>query len=396
MSALRWLLCLALLGACAKKAAPAEDEADEAAAPIATECVAARAGDAHAHVSLRGVVTTPPDRSATVAPQVAGRVVGLRVHEGDKVAAGALLATIEDPALGEAVVESDATHASAQAALANADAALARARRLFDQGIAARRDVEDAEARRAAALAEAQAADARGGLARAQRGKARVTAPIAGVVIKVYRRNGELVDGTPATPLVDIADPARLELRADAPAAQLVRLVEGAAAEVRLDALPGVTFAAKLAYVSPAVDPLTSLGVVRAAIVPAEGAPSPKLGLAGALSVSVPGPAGVVLVPQVALRRAAGGGEEVVVCDDAGKDGAVAHLRAVETGGRVGGDVEITSGLKEGERVATRHVVALEEGAAIEVAKPAPPAEAAPPGEPAPPAGTAPPPGATK
>jgi hypothetical protein len=30
--------------------------------------------------------------------------------------------------------------------------------------------------------------------------------------------------------------------------------------------------------------------------------------------------------------------------------------------------VEITSGLKEGERVATRHVVALEEGAALDVA----------------------------
>ncbi len=363
------LLGIGLAPAC-KKSAPAAEPAEEEPAAIATTCAPARPAATSEHVSLRGVVAAPPDREASVAPQAAGRVVGLRVHEGDKVKAGDLIATIEDPTLSEAVVESDATRGSAQAALANADAALARAQRLFDQGIAPRRDVEDAQARRAAALAEAQAADARGGLARQQRNKARVTAPIPGVIIKVWRRNGELVDGTPATPLVDIADPSQLELRADAPAAQLVRLREGAGVGTRLDAVPGVVLPGKLIFVAPAVDTTTSLGVVRAAITPpADGSVQPKLGLAGQLAVEVPGRTGAVLVPAVAIRRSASGAEEVVVCDLAAEGGPKAVLREVQTGARSGGDVEITSGLKEGESVATRHVVALEDGAKIDVGK---------------------------
>jgi RND family efflux transporter MFP subunit len=368
----RIAMVLVLLGACrSKAAAPAEAESEEAPAAIATTCVPARAAATNAHITLRGVVTAPPDRAATVAPQATGRIAGLRVHEGDRVKAGELLATIEDPSLGEAVVEADAARGSAQAALVNADAALARAQRLFDQGIAPRRDVEDAQARRAAAAADLAAASARGGLARQQHGKTRVTAPIAGVVVKVYRHNGELVDGTAATPLVDLADPSRLELRADAPAAQLVRLGDGAAAEVHLDALPGVALPAKLVFVSPAVDTTTSLGVVRAAITPAAdpGAPQPKLGLAGQLAVDVPGREGAVLVPAVALRRGAGGGEEVVVCDLAAEGGPTAQLRAVQTGARSGGDVEIVSGLALGEAVATRHVVALEDGARLALPK---------------------------
>ena len=59
------------------------------------------------------------------------------------VEAGAVLATIEDPALPAGSLEAKAAVASAQAAKAAADQELARQERLVSSGIGARRDREE-------------------------------------------------------------------------------------------------------------------------------------------------------------------------------------------------------------------------------------------------------------
>ena len=375
----------------------AETEAD--APPVAVACARARAAPATERVSLRGVVAVPPDRDAVVAPSVSGRLVEVRVHEGDRVRRGDLLARVDDPALAAAVGEGDATVSAARASLVNAEAALARARRLVDKGIAPRRDVEDGEARRAASAAELATAQARHRLAVRQRDRARVVAPIAGVVVHALRHAGDLVDGTAATPVVEIADPVSLELRADAPAADLVRLREGAPVTIRLDALPGQDLSGAIVFAAPAVDPATSLGQVRASIAPASiGALQLKFGLAGQIEAEVAGRTGAVLVPAGAVRRSTTGAEEVVLCaaagaaaaagnarstagddepDDTASDvtrgaAAVARVRAVQVGARVGDEIQIAAGLAPGQLVVTSHVLGLEDGAAIQIAAPAP------------------------
>ena len=284
------------------------------------------------------------------------------MHEGDTVAQGALLATVDDPALTPAVAEGEAAVGAAQAALANAEAARARAHRLVDQGIAPRRDVEDAEAKHATAVAELATASAHRDLARRQLDRARVVAPIAGVVVHVLRRAGELVDGTAATPLVELADLATLELRADVPAAELVRVRVGQEAEVALDALPAQPVRATLVAVSPAVDPATALGTVRARLAAPPDGVHLVLGLAGVLRVDVPRTAAGVSVLRAAVRRGEDGAQQVVTCD-----GNVAKGIAVTLGARDGDRVEITSGLTAGQRVVTSHVLGLADGAALVV-----------------------------
>jgi len=193
-------------------------------------------------------------------------------------------------------------------------------------------------------------------------------APIAGVVVHVLRRAGELVDGTPATPVVEIADPEHLELRAEAPAAALVRVHEGDAAEIRIDALPEHALRGRVVFVSPAVDAMTSLGLVRAAIDPPEDAGLDlKLGLAGSVAVEVGRVADAVLVPEASLRRSTEGTRQVIVCVAAG--GSVrAEVREVEVGARDDGSVQIRSGVTAGELVVTDHVLGLDDGAALEPA----------------------------
>ena len=68
--------------------------------------------------------------------------------------------------------------------------------RLVDSGIGARKDLDDARAKAAAAAAELDAANARAGLATSQLARRELRAPRAGVVLHLWKRVGESVDGT--------------------------------------------------------------------------------------------------------------------------------------------------------------------------------------------------------
>jgi RND family efflux transporter MFP subunit len=349
------VILLSLLAAC-RRSDPEAGEPQPAAVPVT--CRPVRAAPIAERVSLRGLVRPPPDRDALVAAAVPGRVREVRVQEGDAVTRGQELAVVDDPALASALAEADAAQAAAAAAHENARLAQARARRLFDEGVAPRRDVEDADAKLAAAAAEVKSAGARRGLAEAQRERAQVRAPRDGTVVKVLRRAGELVDGTAATAIVEIADLSALELHADVAAADLVRLAVGQKAVVRLDAVPGAEINAQVVRVAPGVDAATALGGVRLALAPAEHA-RPLNGLAAGAQVEVAART-VILAPARALRRSIDGADQVVVCA-----GDKAAVRRVTVGARLGDEVELRSGAVPGELLVADHVLGLEDGAVI-------------------------------
>lgn len=358
-------LALGAAVACGCTKPPAPEAADEESAPLTVDCEAARAEAGHDRADLRGVVGVAPEFQATVAAAVSGRVKTLSVRAGQHVAAGAEIATIDAPEARATAGEGDAGHGAAAAELAGANAALARAQRLVERGIAPQRDLDDATARRATAVASLAAANARQQLGNRQRSAGRVVAPISGVVLTVSRRVGELVDGTANTPLVEIADTSHLEVRADVPAAVLVKLGAATHATVSIDALPGQSFPGDIVYLSPAVDPVTGLGQIRATVTTAA-TPGVHLvlGLAGTLSVPFGDGAPSASVAAVAIRRASDGTEEVVVCHREG-DKLTAAVRPVTTAARGGGRVTLATGLAVGERVAITRVLAIRDGDAL-------------------------------
>lgn len=362
-----WVGIAVAAAGCARKDEPASGGAagPEHAASLDFACQAARADDAATTIQLRGIVTVPPDRDAIVAAAVAGRVHAVAVKPGDRVAAGALIATIDAPDVQASAGEAEAARATAKAELTAADAALARAQHLVERGISPRRDLEDAQARRATAVAALGAATARTTLAQRQSANSRVKAPLAGVVLRVMKRAGELVDGTVGTPIVEIADPAVLQIRADVPATAIVHLGGTVTANVTIDAAPDRTFTADVIYISPAVDPTTGLGEVRATIHTADASDvTLALGLAGTLAIHVGTAKAVASVPTSALRRSASGEEELVVCR-AVEHGTVADVRPVTTGMSAHGRIAILSGVAPGELVATQHVLGLEAGVSL-------------------------------
>jgi RND family efflux transporter MFP subunit len=353
------LVVAALGGACRREAADSDEDKPAAAA---VTCKTAEAGTVEDTVDVTGVIAPPPRLDAIVSSPIAGRIGQVSVEEGDHVAAGALLAVVEDPALPAGSIEARAGVASAQAAKIAAELELARQQRLVDAGIGARKDLDDARAKAAAAAAELDAANARAGLAASQLARRELRAPRAGVVLHLWKRVGESVDAGAATPIAEIADVSILELHTQVPTSVMAKLSEKLTASVRVLGIPKV-FSASVVRVAPAVDPATLLGGVRLAIDPkAEGMTAIPVGSAATGRIVIATRPGVI-VPETALRRSLLGNDEVVVCD-----GSIARIASVRIGQRGERGVELTDGLKPGDRVVVDHVLGIEDGQALTAA----------------------------
>jgi membrane fusion protein (multidrug efflux system) len=341
------------------------EEGEPAEGPKKVRCAEVVAHHFSDQIELRGTVAPLPDRDAQVAAQVAGRILHVLVREGDRVTSGQVVARIDDAPLLDQAQEADAVLAKARAERKNAETTAARVQRVFDHGIAARQEVDDANARAEAATAAEAEAAASAQRSHRQLDRATVRSPLGGVVLKVLHRSGELVDGTPSTPIVEVGDPSQLELVSEAPAQDLVRVPRGAVAAVVLAALPGRSFRGKVVAVAPAVDRATGLGNIRIALDLA-GGPAPPVGVFGTARITGGAPREGTAVPAAALRSAIGNEAELVAC---GTD-QVAHVLKVKRGQTADGVVEVVAGeLKPGDRVAVDPVLGLVDGDRLEIAR---------------------------
>lgn len=310
-------------------------------------------------VRLYGRITAPPDRDATLAPQVAGVLLSVSVREGESVKKDALLARVDAAPLDDAVRAAEAAARRAEAEEAYRKSAAERTRSLVDRGVASRQDAEADEA--AAVSAEAGQAEAASALATARRRRAwaEVRAPFEGVAVRVLRRAGDSVDGTPATPVVQLASPEGEQITAEATAEALTRIASGNPAEIEMTGAARAPIEARVLRVGRSVDGATGTGTVRLAFQ--TGGADFALGLGVVVRIAVARHEGAIQVPARAIVRGEGGVTQVVVLDR-GK----AAVRTVTTGLHDVDRVEIVSGLAAGDAVVVDDPVGLSDGMALE------------------------------
>jgi len=130
---------------------------------------------------------------APLAFQVGGRITHRSADAGQTVRAGQALMRLDPRDLDQAVQAAQAEHAAALAALATAEADLARARRLAAQGFVSEQAVERAELQRREVLSRRDAAGAQLSQAHNARGYAVLAAPAPGVLIEVSGEPGQVV-----------------------------------------------------------------------------------------------------------------------------------------------------------------------------------------------------------
>jgi RND family efflux transporter MFP subunit len=325
----------------------------EAALKVAVHCVSPVQRPLDERLDLSGHLESPPGGDLPLAAQVAGRILELRVHEGQRVEPGEVVASVDDLASRGALRQAEASLAQASAAELNASATLQRTQALVARGIAAPQELDEATAK---AETEKQSVLAgRAALDSAHRtlGRVQVRAAFGGVVTRVFRGPGAIVDGTAATPIAQIAAPAA-EFVAAATERDLARVALGCPAQISLEA-GSAPLHGEVRAVSSALDASTGLGVVRVSLdqVPK----ALPMGAHGRLTLLTRHRDAVLMLPVTALRGALADGAEVVLCA-----ANVATIRAVQVGYRDAQYFELIAGLAADETVAVDHVLGLETG----------------------------------
>lgn len=315
-------------------------------------------------VELSGELAADPDRAARITARVPGRIVAVRCKEGQKVAAGELLAVLESPELARVRAAYVGAQARGQSAEKNAE----RLGSLLSSGLAAEQEVRSAAADARALQVEASAAartlSAWGlqatDLSNTGAGtgaRLELRAPLAGHIVARDALVGQWV--APEHALFDVADLEHAYFVGRLFEKSLARVHLGQAAEVRLNAYPDLPLVGTVESIGKRLDPLARTVVARIALrEPPEHPGLLKIGLFGVARVSEPvtRTAGEVhlVVPLGAVTRLRD--QDVVFVRQA--DGHF-EVHPVTLGRSAGGRVQILSGLRPGEQVVTAGVFTL-------------------------------------
>lgn len=260
------LLCAALAGCQHKAALPEEAKplivgdaitfpaASPALKNIVTEKVAA---PLDRELNIPGRLVWDEDRTVRVFTPFAGRVSKIVANVGDKVVKGQVLAELQSPDF--AAAQTDAR--KAQSMLKLGKQALGRVKELAANGVAAGKDLQQAEADYANAEAEANRATARLKLYGDSQNidqRFNLVSSIAGTVVERNLNPGqELRPDQPNAPQFVVTDPARLWVQLDATEIDLRLLTIGAPISITTNQYPDDSFAGELKQIADFIDPLS-------------------------------------------------------------------------------------------------------------------------------------------
>jgi len=237
------------------------------------------------------------------------------------------------------------------------------------QNLVKRKDVE---------VARQQVQNARGALATAQAQLSLYTlhAPISGQVTLVGTIAGQTVDT--AAKIATIADLSTLQLQLDVPTNTASQVHMGEAVMFKVGGLPGRTLRATLVRLGTQVD--TATGTLAAFAVVANLGRHLKDNSTVQASILTEQRRNVLLVPQAAVLTDPDTGKKSVIT--VGSD-SVAHVTPITTGLAARGQVEIQSGVTEGQKVAVSGQYSLADGTKVRVENTSAPMPSAPASSPA-------------
>ena len=314
------------------------------------ETTAAAMAPLHPLVKVVGTATFDPTLTSAVGTRAPGVVTKVLRLEGDTVSEGELLAEIDSPELASVQADLRIALAKERAAKVNA----ARERGLLERGLSTAREHEEAMVALARETALAQAASERvealggagGGL-----GISQLRAPLAGIVAERSIAPGQSVDR--ALIAFRVGDLSKLWVLLRVFERHLEHVRVGDDVDIRTLSDPERAIEGVVAHVGAVIDPVTRTADVR--VVVDNEARRLRAGQAVQATIRASGPARVGLaLPESAITHV-DGAPTVFVAETPTRFVA----RRVELGIDAGEQVEVASGVAEGEQVVSENVLAL-------------------------------------
>jgi HlyD family secretion protein len=361
--------------------------------PLAVDTLTVQLKKVPDRLELSG--TIQPVDSAVLSTRVMGRIKTLTLQEGDRVKRGQVVAQIDVADIAAQSAQAQAGVGQSQAALAQTKANLnqfksqqvearaslklakinqSRIAQLRNEGAIAQSQldqantaldvaqakvaqIESAIRQGEAAITQSQAAIAQAkagvGAASANISYGVIRAPFDGVVIQKLAYAGEMT--TPGSPLLKLENTDRLRLEIAVPEADLRFIRMDQPVVVKIDAL-GEKQTASVKQIVPTADPNSRSFIVK---VPLKNSGHLISGMFGRIELPR-GTREVIMIPVNSLVRR--GQLEGVYVVDANNQ---ATLRWIKTGSIRDNQIEITSGLTNGDRIITSHLQQLRDGQSI-------------------------------
>ena len=305
------------------------------------------------------VGTLRADEAISLRPEIAGRILEVHFNEGQNVARGARLVSLDS-------AELTATLAASTSDVQLNQQRLERAEDLYKKAFISQQALDEARSNLAKARAKQQEDQAK--LA-----KTELRAPFPGVMgLRQVSQGAFVAAGTDIARLEKI-DQLKLDFRV--PETFLARVKTGQTVRIAVDAYPDETFAGAIYAIEPGVDEQTRTVLARARV--AKAGLKLRPGMFVRVQLQLGERKDAVWIPEQAVVPR--GGQSTVFKVVEGK----VQVANVRLGLRKPGEVEVVSGLSAGEQVITDGVQKVGPGSPVSVMGDAPPA-----GKPAAPAAT--------
>ena len=350
------------------------------------------------------VGTVRSKTTSVLSSKTVGNILAVHVREGDRVRAGQLLIEIDDrdsraqlqkvqaglrevqDALVEVEQNVHAAESGREAAEAGKALALAtfnRYKALLEQRSVSQQEFDEVQAKlkiaetevdRAGRMLQALAAkksqvvaktdQVKADIASAQVyvGYARINSPIHGVVISKQAEVGSLA--APGVPLLTLEDNSRYRLEVSVEDSMLKKIRIGTPAMISIDALGPQEFSSRMMEIVPASDPGSRSSTVKIDVVGEKGGTGNlsllRSGLFGKARFPV-GQKQLLKVPQKTILQR-GQLLSAFVIDPSN----TVRLRLVKTGKSYDGEVEVLSGLNDGDRIVVEGMERVKEGDRVE------------------------------
>jgi membrane fusion protein (multidrug efflux system) len=341
LSFFRVCLLSATLAGTAMVAGCGDDAATATEAAPATTVVMARVAAVEWRDTIEALGTARSKESVTLTAKVSETVRKVAFDSGDIVRAGDVIVDLSSGAQLAGLEEARAAHQEAERQLARGQE-LAQSKIISESQLDTQRATRDA-------------AKARMDVVRAQLSDRVITAPFDGILGLRRVSPGTLV--TPGTSIATLDDISVIKLDFTVPERYLAVLSEGQDIVARSETYPDREFTGKVTSVDSRVDPVTRSVTVRAELPNLERLLRPGMLLGVRLYQAA---RQAIVVPEISVLQV---GTDAFIYR-VSQDQTASRVR-VELGSRRRGEVEVVSGLADGDTIVTEGAVKLRDGARV-------------------------------
>ncbi|MFS4466453.1 efflux RND transporter periplasmic adaptor subunit [Maribacter sp. 2210JD10-5] len=303
------------------------------------------------YLELQGDVKTK--QNVLIYPEMAGTLYRVYVKEGQKVSKGQVLASIDDGGMG-----SQLNQLKTQAQLAKTT--YERQKRLWEQKIGS--EIQYLQAKTTYEAAESAVKQVQ-----SQLGKSTIRAPFSGIIDDVIKEQGTVVAPGPGSEVFRIVNLSDMYIEVDVPENYLSGISEGKEAKVYFPVL-GDTVVSKVRQTGNFINPSNRAFTVEIPVPNKEGNIKPNL--TAKVNINDYSNEEAIVIPQSIISENAEGEQYVYVAEltDGAEEATVAkHI--ITTGKTQGSDVEIISGISNGDHLIKEGARSVKDGQKVQISK---------------------------